>query len=67
MAGYACTFKQCSNPYRCFMRHIYFGLLLMAASSCTVYQPLLATLPAVRKPGDVAVVGSWQFPYGAQI
>jgi hypothetical protein len=50
------------------MRCFYFGLLFVAASSCaTLYQPLLATLPAVRKPGDVAVASSWQFPYGAQV
>lgn len=50
------------------MRCFYFVLLFVAASSCTtLYQPLLATLPAVRKQGDVAVAGSWQFPYGAQV
>lgn len=50
------------------MRLFYFALFSTAASGCTtLYQPLLATLPAVRKPGEVAVVGNSQFPYGAQV
>src|SRR5690349_1435309 len=48
------------------MRRFYFGLLAMAASSCTLFQPMLGTLPAVRKPGDAAVAANWQFPYGGQ-
>ncbi|MDB5269497.1 MAG: hypothetical protein JWP58_2537 [Hymenobacter sp.] len=48
------------------MRHLYFGLLSVAASGCTLYQPMLGTLPAVRKSGDVAAVVNWKFPYGAQ-
>ncbi|MFD2718085.1 hypothetical protein ACFST9_05125 [Hymenobacter monticola] len=48
------------------MRRLYFGLLAIAASGCTLYQPMLGTLPAVRKPGDVAAAANWQFPYGGQ-
>jgi hypothetical protein len=48
------------------MRHFYFGLLAIAASGCTLYQPMLGTVPAVRKPGDVAAAANWQFPYGGQ-
>jgi hypothetical protein len=48
------------------MRRLYFGLLSIAASGCTLYQPMLSTLPAVRKPGDVAAAANWQFPYGGQ-
>ncbi|MDO7853577.1 hypothetical protein [Hymenobacter convexus] len=39
----------------------------IAVSSCTLYQPMLGTLPAVRKPGDVAAAANWQFPYGGQV
>jgi len=48
------------------MRHFYFGLLVIAASGCTLYQAMLGTLPAVRKSGDVAAAANWQFPYGGQ-
>jgi hypothetical protein len=48
------------------MRHLYVVLLAVAASSCTLYHPMLSTLPAVRQPGDVAAAANWQFPYGAQ-
>ncbi|WP_210516794.1 hypothetical protein [Hymenobacter terricola] len=33
---------------------------------CTLYQPLLTTLPAVREAGEVAAAGNWQFPQGVQ-
>ncbi|GAB3855403.1 hypothetical protein GCM10028822_26220 [Hymenobacter terrigena] len=49
------------------MRHFYFVLCSVATSSCTLYQPLFTTLPAVRKAGDIAVMGNWQLPYGAQV
>ncbi len=39
---------------------------LLGAYGCTLYQPLLTALPAVRKQGDVAAMGNWQVPYGAQ-
>ncbi len=49
------------------MPRFYLGLLSVAASSCTLYQPMLGTLPAVHKPGDVAAGANWQFPYGGQV
>lgn len=42
------------------------ALLFFGVSGCSLYQPLLIPLPAVRKTGDLAVVGNWQIPYGAQ-
>ena len=42
------------------------ALLFFGVSGCSLYQPLLTPLPAMRKPGDLAVVGNWQIPYGAQ-
>lgn len=41
-------------------------LLLAGAGGCTLYQPLLATLPAVRQQGQVTAAGNWQIPYGGQ-
>ncbi|MDO7846406.1 hypothetical protein Q5H92_08565 [Hymenobacter sp. M29] len=41
-------------------------VLLSGASSCTLYQPLLNMLPAVRKPGQGAVALNGSFPYGVQ-
>ena len=60
------------TPFPASMQHSYrplspwLCLLLTTTSSCALYQPMLGTLPAVRKPGDVAVVANWQFPYGGQ-
>ena len=43
------------------------ALLVLAVSSCTVYQPLQSSLPPVRRKGEAAVKGSYQVPYMGQV
>jgi hypothetical protein len=55
--------KQLDNYH---FRGLTTALLLFGTSSCTLYQPTLNTLPAVRKPGQGAMALNGQFPYGVQ-
>ena len=42
-------------------------LVVLAASSCTVYQPLQSSLPPVHKKGEAAIRASYQVPYIGQV
>lgn len=42
-------------------------ILSLGLPGCTLYEPLLPTLPVVRRRGEVAGAATWQVPYSGQV